>query len=323
MRSETPIADICLLGHLALCAGWRVQLGEPADPGAAGLYLLGGFIGGQREAYGERQYRIPANVVHIEEHFWKRLASSRGARPGRARRRGRDLAADASLSARPGIPDEALGEGLLDTLASGRLRLEDVLRSRSSWEAITEGYTRHCSDPRSSITSGHCAPCTRRSSCFRGSRPGYRGRGLCIRSRPDMRGCWGPCCSVAGSVRTCSANTASTQGTQDRPGPGQLDIEGPDEALRTGTDTEFSYIRNLWIRFFERIGLLTYRAADPIISLYAGNRQRQIADGAHPSRTRVIPNGIAMAAWADALQRRPAGIAPVVGLVGRVVPIRT
>jgi len=29
-----------------------------------------------------------------------------------------------------------------------------------------------------------------------------------------------------------------------------------------------------------------------------------------------------MAAWADALQRRPAGIAPVVGLVGRVVPIK-
>jgi glycosyltransferase involved in cell wall biosynthesis len=98
--------------------------------------------------------------------------------------------------------------------------------------------------------------------------------------------------------------------------------EGSDEALRTGLDTEFSYIRKLWIRFFERIGLLTYRAANPIISLYDGNRQRQIADGADPEKTQVIPNGIAMAAWGDALQRRPAGIAPVVGLVGRVVPIK-
>ena len=37
---------------------------------------------------------------------------------------------------------------------------------------------------------------------------------------------------------------------------------------------------------------MAYAAADPIISLYDGNRARQIADGAAPARTRVIPNGI-------------------------------
>ncbi|MGK9815223.1 DUF3492 domain-containing protein, partial [Salmonella enterica subsp. enterica] len=91
-------------------------------------------------------YRIPANVVHIEEHFlesaWRPVEAL-----GRV---GHEGAAETMRQMHrylhdPGTPDEALGEGLLDTLASGRLCLEDVLRSRSSWEAITEGYTRHCS----------------------------------------------------------------------------------------------------------------------------------------------------------------------------------
>ena len=46
------------------------------------------------------------------------------------------------------------------------------------------------------------------------------------------------------------------------------------------------------LRFFEGLGRLTYHAADPIIALYEGNRQRQIHDGARPERTNVIPNGI-------------------------------
>lgn len=98
--------------------------------------------------------------------------------------------------------------------------------------------------------------------------------------------------------------------------------ERPDDALSTALDAELGYIRRLWIRFFERIGLLTYRSADPIISLYEGNRRRQVQDGADSARTRVIPNGIRLEAWADALARRPRGIPPVVGLVGRVVPIK-
>ncbi|MFY0057094.1 GT4 family glycosyltransferase PelF, partial [Acinetobacter baumannii] len=61
---------------------------------------------------------------------------------------------------------------------------------------------------------------------------------------------------------------------------------------------------------------------NPIVALYEGNRQRQVLDGAEPRRTRVIPNGIDLDAWAGALERRPPGIPPVVGLVGRVVPIK-
>ena len=65
-----------------------------------------------------------------------------------------------------------------------------------------------------------------------------------------------------------------------------------------------------------------YDHADTIIALYDGNRQRQIKDGADAARTQVIPNGIDLPKWTAALQARPDGILPVVGLIGRVVPIK-
>ena len=83
-----------------------------------------------------------------------------------------------------------------------------------------------------------------------------------------------------------------------------------------------SYIRNMWIRFFQGLGRLTYVAADPIISLFEGNRRRQIQDGADETRTRVIPNGVDLGRFAKLRAIRPKEIPPVLGLVGRVVPIK-
>jgi polysaccharide biosynthesis protein PelF len=58
------------------------------------------------------------------------------------------------------------------------------------------------------------------------------------------------------------------------------------------------------------------------VSLYEGNRQRQLADGAAQDRTRVVPNGIDLPRFAALRESRPAGVPPVVGLIGRVVPIK-
>src|SRR5688500_4379614 len=55
---------------------------------------------------------------------------------------------------------------------------------------------------------------------------------------------------------------------------------------------EMGYIRGLWIRFYEQIGRMAYAQASSIVSLYEGNRQRQIADGAPHGKTQVITNGI-------------------------------
>jgi len=60
----------------------------------------------------------------------------------------------------------------------------------------------------------------------------------------------------------------------------------------------------------------------PIVSLYGGNKERQIADGAIPERTIVVPNGISLAAYEGALDKRPKELPLIVGFIGRVVPIK-
>ena len=88
-------------------------------------------------------------------------------------------------------------------------------------------------------------------------------------------------------------------------------------------DDDVSYFRRLWIRFFEGLGRMAYAAADPIIALYEGNRLRQMEDGAEEVRTAVIPNGIDLDALRGAPQAaRPQPSAKVLGLIGRVVPIK-
>ena len=82
------------------------------------------------------------------------------------------------------------------------------------------------------------------------------------------------------------------------------------------------FIRQLWIRFFERLGVMTYDAADPIIALYEGNRARQIADRASRDRTVVVPNGINIERLQPLRLRRPSTPPSVMALIGRVVPIK-
>ncbi|MDX8407588.1 MAG: GT4 family glycosyltransferase PelF, partial [Mariprofundaceae bacterium] len=58
------------------------------------------------------------------------------------------------------------------------------------------------------------------------------------------------------------------------------------------------------------------------VSLYEGNRQRQIQDGAQAAKTCVIPNGIRVERFLEARRSRSREVPHVAGLVGRVVPIK-
>jgi len=109
----------------------------------------------------------------------------------------------------------------------------------------------------------------------------------------------------------------------------KIDLNQADwvDAVRPGrapvpTPGGASSMRSLWIRYFEGLGKLTYRAANPIIALYEGNRARQHQDGADPSRTRVVVNGVDVDRFVPSLAQRPARTPPTVGLVGRIVPIK-
>ncbi|MBO3276568.1 GT4 family glycosyltransferase PelF [Pseudomonas schmalbachii] len=321
-----PVADVCLLleGTWPYVRGGVSSWVNQLILGLPELTFSVFFIGGQRAAYGKRHYAIPDNVVHIEEHF---LESGWTATTREPRKAGRDVAQAMRdvhhFLHHPDEPGVEEGERVLEILARGCIGREAFLHSRASWAAITDGYAQHCSDP--SFINYFWTMRSMQAPIFmltEAARRMPRARML----HSISTGYAGLLGSVLQRLWGCSL-LLSEHGiyTKER----KIDLaqagwiaENPDEKLSTGLDAEMSYIRRLWIRFFERIGLLTYHSADSIIALYEGNRRRQILDGADAARTRVVPNGIALEAWNGALERRPAGIPPVVGLVGRVVPIK-
>lgn len=283
------------------------------------------FIGGSRKHYGRMQYELPRNVREISCYYLEDAWESR-----RGHRQDGPRAAFAAAEAyhdsfRSGCPKDADLFALLDLVASDSPAIthEQFLFSRSSWDSIVRSYEAHCTDPSFlnyfwTVRSMH-APVFLLADVARRVRPpaiihsistGYAGLlGAMLKSQNPHR-----------------AFILSEHGiyTKERKiDLSQADwIKEPAADFEPGLTDDVGYIRQMWIRFYQQLGRITYEAADPIISLYGGNQARQIADGARPERTRVVPNGIPLAPYAGALDARPAEVPKVVGFIGRVVPIK-
>ncbi|RMA97660.1 GT4 family glycosyltransferase PelF [Hydrogenothermus marinus] len=85
---------------------------------------------------------------------------------------------------------------------------------------------------------------------------------------------------------------------------------------------ESSGLEFVWNKFFESIGRFSYYTADKILSLYEKARQIQIEYGAPKEKTMVIPNGVNIDRLKSCLEKRPSKNPKVIGLIGRVVPIK-
>lgn len=87
--------------------------------------------------------------------------------------------------------------------------------------------------------------------------------------------------------------------------------------------TDLGYFKNWWNRYFGVMSRLAYKYADQITTLYEGNKQFQINDGADPQKIEIIPNGVDLDhfkditdAWDGKSKRR------TIAYVGRIVPIK-
>ena len=285
------------------------------------------FIGGSREHYGALSYDMPDNVVHLEEHFledsW--LAKTPKRCPGNKEAFVRcehihDHFHQGEASLEGGMLSDMLN--MINNKENG-ITHEDFLFSEQSWEYITRAYKKYCTEPSFvsyfwTVRSMHApiflladiAKNAPRAPVLHSISTGFAGLlGSFIKhQRPETE----YILSEHGIyTKERKIDLAQAQWIQDAAG----DFEG-------GLNQDVGYIRNLWIRFFEELGRICYQASDPIISLYDGNRQRQIKDGAEESRTLVIPNGISLSNYENAFDKRPKEIPMVVGLIGRVVPIK-
>ncbi len=79
-------------------------------------------------------------------------------------------------------------------------------------------------------------------------------------------------------------------------------------------------LKSLWIDTFAAYSKFCYESCQKIITLYEGNRELQIADGADLSKLVIIPNGVDYDLYSQII-RKPTP-APTVGFIGRVVPIK-
>ncbi len=97
------------------------------------------------------------------------------------------------------------------------------------------------------------------------------------------------------------------------------------EEKRMKVESKLGAFQTFWIRMFEQLGKLCYDYCSAIYTLYEGNRQLEIQEGADPDKISIIPNGINLDEFL--------GLRPVdhdyagqtefsVGFVGRVVPIK-
>lgn len=282
------------------------------------------FLGGQASAYGKQQYELPPNVKHLEHHY---LMDAALHKKGRAR----------SGSAKAFKPmrdlheqfkrDQPVEADVLQTVFNSLgmkdgVSHEDMMFSKEAWAMMTDSYTRYCTEPSFidyfwSVRIMH-SPLFMLSNVAR-NLPQFRAVHSISTGYAGLLG------AMIASQRKCPfVLTEHGIYTKER----KIDlaqagwIYDPQSAVSGTLNEDVGYIRQMWIRFFEVIGRLTYQQASPIISLYEGNRQRQVDDGADVLRTEVIPNGIDPDKFIKTREARPQEIPLVLGLIGRVVPIK-
>lgn len=86
---------------------------------------------------------------------------------------------------------------------------------------------------------------------------------------------------------------------------------------------ELGFFKDWWIRYFSSMSKLAYAYADSITTLFEGNRQLQIQDGADHRKTSIIANGVDIKAFDEVLKKRKAGgKRRTIAFIGRIVPIK-
>ncbi len=284
------------------------------------------FIGGQRADYGAPVFKLPANVVHFEQHFIHEtrdthpVAASRGD-PDTFDKVGAFHDALRGVNQPTACPDSSLQHFVHTILSGGSLDENAFLYSESSWNMIRDRYETYCTDP--SFTDYFWTVRTIHRPIWQLVQISETmlSTSLCHTVSTGYAGLLGALLSMRQNIpllvsehgiytKERKIELLQSQWVKDNRGTFEKDRSEP------------GYLQALWIRFFESIGRLCYSRASDIISLYEGNRQRQMADGAPEARTAIIPNGIDIGHYASLRLQRTSATPPVVGFIGRLVSIK-
>lgn len=284
------------------------------------------FLGSRSDFYDGIRYELPVNLVHLETHFLLEETSGTTHPPNRRLGNPDAFMDNDELHQRlqsTNIQSSALLQQTTRLLMhKDGITLQDFLCSELSWNQIRSHYEHRC--PEQSFLDYFWHVRNMHIPLFKLAN--------IVANIPPTRIVHSACTGFAGFAGALASQhhkipfILSEHGiyTKER----QIDLSQAEwlssvqDAFLSTFDTTANYLRQLWIRFFEHLGRITYQAADPIISLYEGNRQRQIQDGAAADKTRIIANGIQLDKFAPLRELRPKNIPLIVGFIGRVVSIK-
>ncbi len=278
------------------------------------------FLGSRESDYGDILYKLPDNLVHLQVHYLFDHEMPKKIKPVK--------------DSKSFIAIQELYEWIIDSSGdlpeklkkiefyNKEITKEHFLYSKQSWEFITQKYLENCPDLPFidyfwSVRNIHMpiwvisnvAKQMPKCKIIHSPSTGYAGFLASLYSYEHKV----PYILTEHGIYTRERKIDML--TAD-----WINIKKP--ALLKQAD-EFNYIKQMWVRFFEKIGLVSYKRANPIISLFSRARKIQIDFGADPSRCIVVPNGVDVDGLKKAcLDKRPKEIPKVITLIGRVVPIK-
>ncbi|MBX2838483.1 MAG: GT4 family glycosyltransferase PelF [Gammaproteobacteria bacterium] len=325
-------ADVCLIleGTYPFVRGgvstWVKQLIDGMPDLTFSIIFLGGVDGD----YSEPAYDIPDNVLHIEVHlllgtseveeekkpFWK-------IRKSQAKKFELNDKLHRYLRVRKGEVDEGLTRAFAKLLTGKDSITEAELQtSKFAWNTIREKYSqapagldfnhyfwtvRAIHSPLFKLAD--VAKNAPKADVYHSVSTGYAGFLGALLSQKSEK----PYVVSEHGIYTKEREIDLAQVSWI---PEQMD------PFRVGLSEEMNYLRQVWIRFFQSLGRMTYASADRLFTLYEGNRQRQLEDGAPADKLTIIPNGVDVPRYRRLRRTSDAAVPPVLALIGRVVPIK-
>jgi glycosyltransferase involved in cell wall biosynthesis len=283
------------------------------------------FIGSRRQDYGQPRYKLPDNVVHFEEHYIHESSFPPPARGSADERQAFEKVVLMHDCLRKEKDLETIGRLMREIIPmmrkDGGVSEQQFLYGKRSWDFTTEQYERFCTDP--SFTDYFWTVRIMHKPLWQLAR--ISESLIPVKIYHTASTGYAGFLGALSHFRSGCPLLVSEHGiyTKER----RIDLLQSEwirdnRSLFEKDISQVGYFQDLWIRFFEALGKVCYEAADEIISLYEGNRQRQHQEGASPEKTRSIPNGIDVGRYAPLRAARSAEIPPVVALIGRVVPIK-
>lgn len=337
--------DVCLLleGTYPFVRGGVSSWVHQIISGLPELRFALVFLGGRRADYGQPRYELPPNAVELQTHYLE--DAFKGTRPStlrvpagpfeQAQKLHEYLRARAAISNSAGVPApnsplqprllDADFERLVDQVLTslerpGGLCLRHFLFGAESWEYVREQYLERVPQDASFVDYfwalrlihgpifqlARVADQLPDAAVYHTISTGYAGLLGAFAERRRRR----PLILSEHGIYTKERRIDLNQ------------AEWHDAESLGNAEARNQKLRELWIRSFESMGRLVYRSADPIISLYTNNQERQRRDGAEPGKTRIIANGIDLERYSHAFEARGRVQPNVVAMIGRVVPIK-